>query len=121
MAGAKKFGVNSFTVDGESWDVAEEPTFDVGVEEKESVEGPTGTVGYMVKRPPAYIEATLFYGSPQKPTDLQAKTDATVVINFVDGRQVTLRNAWFTGRADANAVTGKFKARFEAISGEIVS
>lgn len=121
MAASRIAGVINLAVNGTSYMLAGDFTYDIGGYKREMMSGPDGVHGYKETVKIPFIEGDLRDTSDVDLAALTALTDATVVLSLANGKIISLYNAVFTG--DGVGATGEatIKARFEGLSATEIS
>lgn len=121
MAASRIAGVINLAVNGTSYMLAGDFTYDIGGYKREMMSGPDGVHGYKETVKIPFIEGDLRDTSAVDLATLTNLTDATVVLTLANGKIISLYNAVFTG--DGVGATGEatIKARFEGLSATEIS
>lgn len=121
MSASRIAGVINLAVNGTSYMLAGDFTYDIGGYKREMMSGPDGVHGYKETVKIPFIEGDLRDTSDVDLAALTALTDATVVLSLANGKIISLYNAVFTG--DGVGATGEatIKARFEGLSATEIS
>lgn len=121
MSASRIAGVINLAVNGTSYMLAGDFTYDIGGYKREMMSGPDGVHGYKETVKIPFIEGDLRDTSAVNLATLTNLTDATVVLTLANGKTISLYNAVFTG--DGVGATGEatIKARFEGLSATEIS
>ena len=121
MSASRIAGVINLAVNGTSYMLAGDFTYDIGGYKREMMSGPDGVHGYKETVKIPFIEGDLRDTSAVDLATLTNLTDATVVLTLANGKTISLYNAVFTG--DGVGATGEatIKARFEGLSATEIS
>ena len=112
------FGIIALKVDGYTYNVKGNCTYNLGTDKREAVVGADGPHGYKVMPQSPYIEGEF---SDTEEISLQALTrvtNSTVTLELRNGKVIVIRNAAFTGDGTANSEEGNIAFRFDGRSGE---
>lgn len=112
------FGIIALKVDGYTYNVKGNCTYNLGTDKREAIVGADGVHGFKVMPQSPFIEGEL---SDTEEISLHALTeivDATVTVELRNGKVIVLRGAAFTGEGTANTEEGNIAFRFDGKSGE---
>lgn len=111
-------GVTSFTVNGSAFAVTEF-SWDPGSVERESLTSLSGVDGYRELPVAPYISGKFRDGSAVNVTGFTQASNATVVVQLANGKQIVGHNLWFTGRPGASGADAVFDFKFEGAQGTV--
>jgi len=114
-------GKMAILVDGDRLDAKGNFTYNLGEPVREAIVGPDSVHGYKEMPQVPFIEGAI---TDRADLDLRAalygKTDATIILEKANGKQVVLRNAWFAGEGSGTTEEGELAVRFEGLAAEEV-
>ena len=111
-------GITSFTVNGSSFNVTEF-AWDPGPVERETMTSLSGVDGYRELPVAAYISGKFRDGQPVNVSGFVGQTNATIVVQLANGKQVVGHNLWYVGRPGVSGADATFDFRFEGAQGTV--
>lgn len=114
----RRAGIFYAKVDGNIQDAKGEFTVRPDVVKREALTNSYGTIGYMEEPQTPYIEGAITDRGTLDTKALYNTTDATITIEFANGKVFVLRNAWYAGDATTKTKEAEINFRFEGLSGE---
>jgi hypothetical protein len=107
-------GIATMTINGDAWDVVSDLAWRTSKVKRETLSGQSRVEGFGEMPQPCYIEATLRDRADANVSDLNALTDATIVVQQANGKTIEGDGMWQVGEDLAvNTQEGTFKIRFE--------
>ena len=114
----RRAGILFVKVNGERIDVKGSWTVGLGTPKREAIVGSDGVHGYKEMPQVPYIEGT---ATDRSDLDLKALfnvTDATVTVEFANGKHGVLSGAWYAGDGTVTSEEGEVAMRFEGLNYE---
>jgi hypothetical protein len=111
-------GVTSFSVNGSMFAVTEF-AWDPGTIQRETMTSLSGVDGYRETPISPYISGKFRDSQNVNVTGFVGLTNATVVVQLANGKQVVGHNLWFVGRPGVSGADGTFDFRFEGTAGTV--
>lgn len=114
----RRAGILFVKVNGERIDVKGNWTIGLGTPKREAIVGSDGVHGFKEMPQVAYIEGT---ATDRGDLDLKALfnvVDATVSVEFANGKNGVLSGAWYAGDATVTSEEGEVAMRFEGLNYE---
>lgn len=115
--GKRIAGTAFVKADGAQYTLAGSLTVSIDAAEREGLAGLSGVAGYKETPVVPFIEGEFFLTEGLSLEDVEAMTDVTVTAELANGKTYVLRNAWASGKREANASEGTATIRFEGMSG----
>jgi len=112
-------GITSFTVNGSAFQVIEF-IWDPAVQENETVRSLSGVDGYKSLPVAPFISGKFRDNSTVSVTSFTNLTNATLVIQLANGKQIVGHNLWYTGRPGVSGAEADFDFKFEGVAGTIM-
>lgn len=112
----RRGGVVSASIDGETVDVAGEPTYQVWNVKREMYEGLSSVQGYKETPTACMIGFTIRDARNFSVAGLQAKTNSTVVLVLASGKTITGDGMVCVEADEVNAEEATFKVVFKGLS-----
>jgi hypothetical protein len=112
-------GITSFTVNGSVFNVTEF-SWDPAQVERETMTSLSGVDGYRELPVAAHIMGKFRDAQSVSVTAFTTLTNATVVVQLANGKQITGHNLWYVGRPEVAGQDAVFDFRFEGAAGTIV-
>lgn len=116
--GRRLAGITSFTVEGSSFSVTEF-AWDPGPVERETMVSLSGVDGYRESPVAAYISGKFRDAASVNVSGFVGLTNATVVVQLANGKQVVGHNLWYVGRPGVSGADASFDFRFEGAQGTV--
>ncbi len=111
-------GITSFTVNGSTFNVTEF-AWDPGPVERETMTSLSGVDGYREVPVAAYISGKFRDAQSVNVSGFVGLSDATVVVQLANGKQIVGHNLWYVGRPAVAGADATFDFRFEGASGTV--
>lgn len=111
-------GITSATVNGSAFSVTEF-AWDPGSVARETMTSLSGVDGYSEKPVAPYISGKFRDGSNVSVTGFTQLTNATVVLQLANGKQIVGHNLWYIDRAGVSGTDANFDFKFEGAQGTI--
>lgn len=111
-------GLTSFTVNGTTYNVTEF-SWDPGTIERETMTSLSGVDGYRETPAAPHIMGKFRDAQSVSVTAFVGMTNATVVAQLANGKQIVGHNLWYIGRPGVSGQDATFDFRFEGASGTI--
>lgn len=115
------FGLVALKIDGVSYNVKGNCTYNLGIPRREVVVGADGVHGYKVMPQAAFIEGEISDSQEISLQDFVSVEGATVTAELRNGKVIVLREATFTGEGTGNTEEGNIAFRFDAKSAEEIA
>lgn len=112
-------GITSFTVNGTAFPVTEF-TWDPGYVENETMTSLSGVDGYKSMPVAPYISGKFRDSQSVNVTAFTLLSNATVVVQLANGKQVVGHNLWYVGRSGVSGADATFDFRFDGNIGTIL-
>lgn len=113
-------GVIYLKVDGQLFDAKGSFTYSLGLAKKEGIVGADGVHGFKATPQVPYIEGAITDSRDIDLAKLAGIEEATVTLELINGKVITLRQAWFAGEGQVTHDEGEISVRFEGMSAEEV-
>lgn len=113
-------GIIYLKVDGQLYDAKGSFTYSLGRDKKEGIVGADGVHGFKAVPQVPYIEGAVTDSRDLDLAQLAGIEDATVTLELINGKVITLRQAWFAGEGQVSNEEGEIGVRFEGMSAEEV-
>jgi hypothetical protein len=120
MAAERVGGIIFFKVNGEQYRAKGNFTTNLGRPKREAVIGADGVHGYKELPQVAFIEGEITDSAQLSMETLVTMKDATVTVEFANGKIHVLRDAFFAGEGNLESEEGNIAVRFEGMSAEEV-
>ena len=111
-------GITSFSVNGSNFNVTEF-SWDPGPVERETMMSLSGVDGYRELPVAAYIAGKFRDAQSVNVSGFVGLTDATVVVQLANGKQVVGHNLWYIARPAVSGADATFDFRFEGAQGTV--
>jgi tail tube protein len=111
-------GITSFTVNGSTFNVTEF-SWDPGPVERETLISLSGVDGYKESPVAAYISGKFRDAQSVNVSGFVGLTNATIVVQLANGKQVVGHNLWYIGRPGVTGADATFDFRFEGTAGTV--
>lgn len=111
-------GITSFSVNGSNFNVTEF-TWDPGPVERETMSSLSGIDGYKESPAAAYISGKFRDAQSVNVSGFVGLTNATIVVQLANGKQVVGHNLWYIGRPGVSGADATFDFRFEGAAGTV--
>jgi len=120
--GQRKGGIIFFKIDGVQYQAKGAFTTSLGRATREAIVGSDGVHGYKEMPVAPYVEGEITDDLAISLDALSQVTDATVTVEYANGKVFVLRNAWSTNQDGMSVQTeeGNVPIRFEGLSAEEV-
>ena len=106
-------GVASVTIDGTSYMLVGEPTWQPGSTKNETLVGLDGVHGYAQTFTPPFMSCTLRDSGALTVADFYAMTNSTVQFQLANGKMVSGSGMWITEAVSVKSAEGTFEVKFE--------
>lgn len=106
-------GVSYLYIDGQSYMVAGDASYQVSRVSRETLSGQDRVHGYSEKPIPGHISATLRDASTLSVSSINAMTNSTVVLELANGKLITGRNMWSVDAQEVSTGEATFSVKFE--------
>lgn len=120
MADNANTGIAYLSINGQTYRVAGELTYDAGVVARETVVGQDGVHGQKITPRVPFISANLRDSGGLTTADFSRMDDVTIFIEQINGKSVTGRNMWNVGETAVNTEEGTLSVRWEGAQGAVV-
>lgn len=107
-------GIVSFTIDSDTWDVVGDAEYGTSNIARETMKGQSRVEGFSEMPTQGYISAKLRDRSDETVFSLNAKTNATIIVQGANGKTVYGAGMWQTGEISVNTQEASFSIRFES-------
>ena len=111
-------GITAFSVNGSVFNVIEF-SWDPGTVENETLTSLSGVDGYSQKPVAPYISGKFRDAQSVNVTAFTNLSNATVVVQLANGKQIVGHNLWYTGRPGVSGADAAFEFKFEGVAGTI--
>jgi hypothetical protein len=111
-------GVTSFAVNGSMFSVTEF-AWDPGAIQRETMASLSGVDGYRETPIAPYISGKFRDSQNVNVSGFVGLTNATIVVQLANGKQVVGHNLWFIGRPGVSGADATFDFRFEGTAGTV--
>lgn len=109
-------GVAYLTVDGVSYALRGELSYNPSYVTRETVAGMDGIHGYIEKPFAGYIEGTFTDSGGLTVANFNAMTNSTVMAELANGKVIVGRNMWTVDTQEVNSAEGSVKVKWEGPS-----
>lgn len=120
MADIANTGIAYLSVDGVTYRLVGELTYDPGLVDRETQKGQDGIHGQKIMPRAPYISGNFRDSSGLTVADFNAMDDVTVFCQLVSGKTVTGRDMWQVGETAVNTEEGTLSVRWEGAQGAVV-
>lgn len=114
----RRAGLIALVIDGVSYDVKGNVTYNLGSPKRDALVGATSVHGYKETNQVPFAEFEVTDREDLDVKALQALTDSTVEFQLANGKAVVIRNAWYASEGDIGSEEGNIAVRFEGLSAE---
>lgn len=114
MSGQRRGGMIQLQIGGVLQDAIGEFTYNLGIPQKEAIEGSAAIIGYSEKPQVAFIEGEIVDRGDLDLAALAAISNTTVTLTLGVGKVIMLPNAWNAADGTGETGQGKIKVRFES-------
>ena len=114
-------GIVFIKADGVSLQAKGSWTFDPGVNKKEMVAGSDGVHGYTEVPKPARLEGVITDSADLDVEALYSLNDATLTIEFANGKLGVVEEAVYSGDGEATSEAGEIAVEFQGTRGRYVT
>ncbi len=111
-------GIAYLSVDGQSYMLAGELSYQVSTVSRETLVGQDAVHGYSEKPVPGFVSGTLRDAGDLTVADFNAMNDVTVVVELANGKTVLGRNMWTVEAQEVKTVEGTFEVKWEGFTVE---
>ena len=111
-------GVQELVIGGERYETTGNGSYNVGGEERETIQGDNGPVGYKSMARTPFIEVDIYVSGDTDVAAILGARDVTAMLTLKNGKPVVIRDAYYVGDGTVNASEGTMTVRFEGASGE---
>jgi hypothetical protein len=111
-------GITSFTVNGSALSVTEF-SWDPGTTERETMTSMSGVDGFKETPVAAHISGKFRDSQSVNVGAFTRLSDATVVVQLANGKQIVGHNLWYVGRPGVSGSDATFDFKFEGAEGTI--
>lgn len=112
-------GITAFSVNGTAFPVTEF-VWDPAVVENETMFSLSGADGFNQKPVAPFISGKFRDSSAVSVTSFTNMTNATVVVQLANGKQIQGHNLWYTGRPGVSGADATFDFKFEGVAGSVL-
>ena len=120
MADNANTGTAYLSVDGQTYRLVGELTWDPGIVDRETQKGMDGIHGVKITPRAPFISATMRDSGGLTVADFNAKDSVTVFAQLINGKSVTGRGMWQVGETAVNSEEGTITVRWEGTQGAVV-
>jgi hypothetical protein len=113
-------GIAYLSIDGQTYRVAAELTYDPGSVDRETLKGQDGIHGVKITPRAPFISAVIRESGGLSVADFNAMDDVTIFIEELNGKSVTGRSMWQVGETAVNTEEGTVTVRWEGPQGAVV-
>jgi hypothetical protein len=118
MAAERVGGIIFFKINGEQYRAKGSFTTNLGRPKREAVVGADGVHGYKEMPQVPFIEGEITDSAQLNMEALVTAKDATVVLEFANGKVHVLRDAFYAAEGNLESEEGNIEVRFEGLSAE---
>jgi hypothetical protein len=118
---ARRAGYTTLSVNGESYDIVGDVTYNLGKPKREKLVGPNGTQGYKELPQVPFIDGMVRTSSDFSRSDFADIVDATVLLKHADGTSIMVQGADYCAEGDGSTEEGTMQFRFEGDAAEEIS
>ncbi|MDA8248178.1 MAG: phage tail tube protein [Rhodospirillales bacterium] len=111
-------GIAYLSVDGQSYMLAGELSYQVSTVSRETLIGQDAVHGYAEKPVAGFISGTLRDAGDLTVADFNAMNDVTVVVELANGKTILGRNMWTVEAQEVKTVEGTFEVKWEGFAVE---
>jgi hypothetical protein len=111
-------GITVASVNGITYPITEF-SWSPGVVKRETMTSLSGVDGYAENPRAPYVAGKFRDGASVSVTSFNAMTNATVVIQLANGKQIVGHNLWNTAETDVAGADATFDFKFEGVSGSV--
>ncbi len=111
-------GIAYLSVDGQSYMLAGELSYQVSTVSRETLIGQDTVHGYSEKPVAGFISGTLRDAGDLTVADFNAMNDVTVVVELANGKTILGRNMWTVEAQEVKTVEGTFEVKWEGFAVE---
>ena len=111
-------GIAYLSVDGQSYMLAGELSYQVSTVSRETLVGQDAVHGYAEKPVAGFISGTLRDSGSLTVADFNAMNDVTVVVELANGKTILGRNMWTVEAQEVKTVEGTFEVKWEGFAVE---
>jgi hypothetical protein len=112
--GGRLAGVASLTIDGETFDVVSDASYDATTTKREALLGQSGLHGFSEMPKTGSIGATIRDNGSLTVAGMMAKTNATVVLIMANGKTVYGNQMFCTECSEVKTQEGTFSVKLES-------
>jgi hypothetical protein len=109
-------GIAYITVDGNSYMLAADASYQVSTVSRETLTGQDRVHGYSEKPVAGFISGTFRDSNALTVADFNAMTNVTVVLELANGKTIVGRNMWTTDVQEVKTSEATFDVKFESTS-----
>ena len=111
-------GIAYLSVDGQSYMLAGELSYQVSTVSRETLVGQDAVHGYSEKPVAGFISGTLRDAGDLTVADFNAMNDSTVVVELANGKTIIGRDMWTVEAQEVKTVEGTFEVKWEGFTVE---
>ena len=113
-------GIARITIDGVTFPVKGNWTFNVGGSARTTVVGADAVHGFAVVPAAPFMEGAFTWDGSFDPATLREANEVTAAMDLPNGKTFVLRDAWFAGEGDQTTEEGEMAVRLEGLSADII-
>lgn len=117
----RRAGYTTLSINGESYDIVGDVTYNLGKPKREKLVGANGTQGYKEMPQVAFFECQVRTSSSFSRSDFADIVDATALLKHADGTSLMYQGSDYCAEGDGSTEEGTFQCRFEADAAEEIS
>jgi hypothetical protein len=111
-------GITSFTVNGSTFNVTEF-AWSPGVVQRATLTSLSGVDGFSENPIAGHISGKFRDAQTVNVTGFLGLTNATLVVQLANGKQIVGHNMWYVGQPDVSGTDATFDFRFEGATGTV--
>lgn len=111
-------GISQFAIDGRTYDLVGDWTYNLGAPKRTALVGATGVLGPTEEHQAPFIEGVISDSGGLSVRELTQAVDVTITLQLRNGKGVVFRSAWWAGEGNITTAQGQISARFEALQAE---
>jgi len=120
MADNANSGIAYLSINGVSYRVVGELTYDPGLIEREVTKGQDGVHGFKLMPKVPFMSANLRDSGGLRVADFSEMENVTIFAQLINGKTVTGRNMAQVGETAVNTEEGTMSIRWEGVQGSVV-
>jgi hypothetical protein len=117
----RRGGIITLTIDGVQYDAKGNFSYDLGQPKRDAIIGADKVHGFKETPKAPYIEGEITDRANMDVAALCALVEGTITLDLANGKEIVLRQAWFSGDGTVQTQEANIAVQFQGASAEEIS